>query len=474
MLGRRRLACGSVNRVRQSQRIWLTAAAFLLAAVPYSDAYAVIHKATSTATLVRAAPSGETGLVDGDTLKISFYEHLGSQASSSQPTFSNLVEHTEMSGNYVLHLDGTINVPLIGAVKAVGLTPEELEGKLKAKSHSLFKRTVTVIVRLIGREPVYVTGSVPQPGVFSYRPEMVALQAMILAGVRTAGPEGTRRLDALPEMVRLRKSAAMLPELIARRDVLVALRDANEVGPSSMLIKLVGRISAESYIGAARRLADLEVNKVKIQEAGIRHTSAAIKSERKLMELSLKDAESALHDAAARFKFVSAKRNRDIMTEDAFYQAVDGFDASRARVNRIRVSIAHLDQRILQLQQKKALTISDAAIARQRQIDNLDSSITEMVITTNSLAPVLAFTSTAFRRTEPPEVKILRQSQAGIVKINATELTVLRPGDIVEVIKEAPDSLAGTTALDRANIGDVNASPSREDLLSGVLPSVTR
>jgi protein involved in polysaccharide export with SLBB domain len=166
-----------------------------------------------------------------------------------------------MTGRYIIQLDGTIYVPFVGVVKAADLTRSALQHTLEVKSSSLFDRPVMTVVRLIERQPIYVTGAVPHPGVFDYRSGMTVLHAMILAGLRTAGPQNAERIGVLQETERLQKSDATLANLIARRDVLVALRDGRDPAPSAVLTHLVGRTAAKQWIIAASRLAELEAGK---------------------------------------------------------------------------------------------------------------------------------------------------------------------------------------------------------------------
>jgi hypothetical protein len=166
---------------------------------------------------------------------------------------------------------------------------------------------------------------------------------------------------------------------------------------------------------------------------------AVIEKQRKILTQSVQDAESALKDTAARFEFLSSTTNRRIITKSELYQAQDDLDSARIRFNEIQASLAGLEERAVKLHQESAMNLVDTKMARQRAIDDLRSAITEAAITRNILAPVIGFTSTDFTsKTAPADVKILRPSPSGMVKLGATELSPLEPGDIVEVIKPRP------------------------------------
>ncbi len=405
-------------------------------------------------------PTGETGFVNGDTLKLIFYETTGSSnESSSRPALSMLVEDAEMTGEYAVQLDGTIYVPLIGTVKAAGLTPEGLQRELGAKSAPLFSHPVKMIIKLVKREPIYVTGSVPQAGVFDYRPYMTVLHAMILAGVRTAGPHAADRMDVLQETEHLRKTDAALAGLIAKRDALVARRDGGAPTPSATLVALVGNDAAERRFAEANRVVSLEDAKQKGETAAFDEGSAAIENERKILKKSLEDAQSALEQAAKRYEFVTNNKTRGIVAQNTVDQTQVSLELSRAHLNDLLASMARLEESAITLRQRKAAEIAEAAIARQREIDNLQDFITEAAITRATLGPTLDFANATFvRGTGRPTIRILRPTAAGMTTIRATEITAVVPGDIVEVTTPAPSlssAASATEAQDKNGGSDV-------------------
>jgi len=78
--------------------------------------------------------------------------------------------------------DGNIALPLIGEVKAVGMTPTELEKELvKRYSSQLVSKEVTVTV-VSSAYTVYVTGAVLRPGKISSDHPISALEAIMEAG----------------------------------------------------------------------------------------------------------------------------------------------------------------------------------------------------------------------------------------------------------------------------------------------------
>ena len=73
--------------------------------------------------------------------------------------------------------DGTINLPLIGNIRADGLTPKELQDQVHAAYVPDYFKRLSVVVRLEERY-FFVGGEVRRPDRFPYVGEMTVLQAI--------------------------------------------------------------------------------------------------------------------------------------------------------------------------------------------------------------------------------------------------------------------------------------------------------
>jgi polysaccharide biosynthesis/export protein len=85
---------------------------------------------------------------------------------------------------------GMISFPLVGQIKAAGLTPSALESVLKARLKGKFAEAPDITVSLASvktleedlKPRVYITGEVLRPGFFVMRTKLDALQAIAMAG----------------------------------------------------------------------------------------------------------------------------------------------------------------------------------------------------------------------------------------------------------------------------------------------------
>lgn len=87
-----------------------------------------------------------------------------------------------LTGDYSVGINGDLAFPLIGAVKAQGQTPPQLQAMLTAKLGDGFLLNPRVSVEVLSYRPVYVLGEVNKPGEYDYVPGMTALAAIAKAG----------------------------------------------------------------------------------------------------------------------------------------------------------------------------------------------------------------------------------------------------------------------------------------------------
>jgi protein involved in polysaccharide export with SLBB domain len=90
-----------------------------------------------------------------------------------------------LTGEYVLDGNGVLAFPLIGNIKATGLTPAELQHAIAGKLDPDFLRNPSVSVEVSSRRPFYVVGEVQKPGSYPFVTDMSVLNAIATAGGNT-------------------------------------------------------------------------------------------------------------------------------------------------------------------------------------------------------------------------------------------------------------------------------------------------
>lgn len=101
----------------------------------------------------------------GDTVKLTVYGEDG------------------LTGSYMIDANGVITVPLIGDVKAAGLSRDDLQKDITTRlvqGEFMTKPLVTVDATAV--RPFYIVGEVKNPGSYPWQPSLDALKAIATAG----------------------------------------------------------------------------------------------------------------------------------------------------------------------------------------------------------------------------------------------------------------------------------------------------
>jgi polysaccharide export outer membrane protein len=99
----------------------------------------------------------------------------------------------DLSGKYTVETDGSFTFPLIGRIKAGGLTLRQLEAELRKKlADGYFKNPqVSVAVESYRSQRIFIVGEVRSPGTYPLTGDMTLIEAIARAGSTTpnASPE---------------------------------------------------------------------------------------------------------------------------------------------------------------------------------------------------------------------------------------------------------------------------------------------
>ncbi len=88
-----------------------------------------------------------------------------------------------LSGTFAVDESGHISMPLLGPVKAAGLTTDAVQAEVmgELRSRKLFNAP-SVVIEVATRRPVFVLGEVQKPGRYAYEPGMTVLSSVAVAG----------------------------------------------------------------------------------------------------------------------------------------------------------------------------------------------------------------------------------------------------------------------------------------------------
>ncbi|RTL53808.1 MAG: polysaccharide export protein [Bradyrhizobiaceae bacterium] len=87
-----------------------------------------------------------------------------------------------LTNTYAVDAGGAITMPLIGAVRARGLTPPEVAAVITAKLKKGYLREPYVAVEVETYRPFFILGEVTAPGQYPFVPNMTVESAIAIAG----------------------------------------------------------------------------------------------------------------------------------------------------------------------------------------------------------------------------------------------------------------------------------------------------
>lgn len=88
----------------------------------------------------------------------------------------------DLSGEFLVDGAGQIQLPLVGQVKAAGLTIHEFVDEVTTALKNGYLRNPRVSVEVLNYRPFYIMGEVNKPGEYPYENGLSALGAVALAG----------------------------------------------------------------------------------------------------------------------------------------------------------------------------------------------------------------------------------------------------------------------------------------------------
>ena len=139
-----------------------------------------------------------------------------------------------VSGEYTIQSDGTLAIPLGGAIMAADLTTEDLAEAIAEtlRTRSGMIEAPAIAIEIVTYRPFYIIGDIARPGAYPARPGLTVLQAMALAGGggerRAEGPNGLDGMreasalrDVLNQIARAQARQARLEAEVAKKETIV-------------------------------------------------------------------------------------------------------------------------------------------------------------------------------------------------------------------------------------------------------------
>jgi polysaccharide export outer membrane protein len=356
----------------------------------------------------------------------------------------NVFGHTDLSGDFLVDGAGSISLPLVGAISIGGLTVQESEQEIVRRLSNGYVRQPAVSVRINELTPIYVVGDVKTPGSYPYRYGASVLSAIALAG----GVAVTEQMqpDFLLADERLRILESTRRALIIRRARLEAQRDgAGAFEVPNLLAAQKDDNQIASDVASERELLDVQMQLLKKEVDLLRQQKPRLKAEIEAVQGQIRAESKQLELIQARVRDYRTMQGKglgiiSIAIELEREQARNEGNLSRfeAEIWRLELGLGEIDikvqdahnlftRRVMgELQDTRAkLQEIEATLPTARGIRDLKLQVTGGVAGINAERPRLS-------------IAIVRSRGNEATTLNATEATLLEPGDVVEVRKILP------------------------------------
>ena len=127
-------------------------------------------------------------VAEGDTIKLFVFEKLTSRdedwakSREAKPASGSFALRSELSGEMTVGPDGFMFLPLLGNLKAAGVTPDAVSKSVGEKFREIFGHDASVNLTIFRRKPVFVVGYVKNPGRYDFMQGMTLMHAISVAG----------------------------------------------------------------------------------------------------------------------------------------------------------------------------------------------------------------------------------------------------------------------------------------------------
>ena len=153
----------------------------------------MMHRRNALYLLLSVALAGcssEAGVVLTSGKGLASYGGPGSLRGSTGPYILGpgdrlrikVYNEPDLTGEYEVNSGGFVSLPLVGQIKASGLTTSQLERNIAARMKGKIEQQPNVNVEVAAYAPFYVFGEVKKAGEYPYRPGLTIADAVATAG----------------------------------------------------------------------------------------------------------------------------------------------------------------------------------------------------------------------------------------------------------------------------------------------------
>lgn len=404
--------------------------------------------APALSILLLAVGGGGPAVSDGLEYRLGPEDRIRLKVYEWRASRDEIFEWKALRDEFTVGPDGTLSIPLIGEVPAQGLLTSEVAKSIgdRLRSRMGLIEPPDTAVEVVLFRPFYVSGEVVKPGPYPFRPGLTVLQAAAIAGgVMRPSDAGLMRLGR--EVIAAEGDVNVLKQeldaMMARRARLQAeLADVSEISfPEELKSREAERTIAllmqqERLIFQSRNEAlKAQVNALNEFKTFLGKEAESLKAQLAMQDKQLALVSKELEGVATLVEKGYAITPRQLALERGIAQIQGDRLRLETELLRVRQEASKTDIALIELRNKRTneITLDQRETqARIEQIEQKTNTGRKLLYEAEVIAPRLLADHIRGRRLQPIYI-ISRQVDGRMVEIQASETTLVEPGDTVKV-----------------------------------------
>ena len=358
-------------------------------------------------------------------------------------------DQPQLSGEFIIDGGGGILLPLAGAVSLSGLTLAEAQQLIEERFADGVLVQPAVSVRITDYRPIFVTGNVRKPGSYPFTISQSVKAAIAAAGGEGVPIEGSiSAVGAMSDFItteqRLRQLEADQAALVMRKARLEAQRDGHDNFVTPIPVSLGSRnadfsLAYSTENDALSRLVDVyqgQLATLQTQRPRIEAQVEAVIDQIARQNERLAIVNSRLADLEGLFS--KGLLRKEVLQNQQIEKSLveGGISNLEAQVARLRQELGDVDVKLGDVKAnfiRQTLTELQDTYQRLRDVETSLGPARRLLM-------VKAQGAGSIGDDDEYTIRISRIRDGALVTFDATEETVLSPGDVIEVKPKRPVS----------------------------------
>ena len=370
------------------------------------------------------------------------------------PTKGTYDKWEALGGEFTIAQDATLSLPVIGRIAVENLDEAGLAAKIAAAlKHKIgLANAPEATVVVVKYPPIYVIGDVKTPGTYEYKAGMTALKALAVSGgeyrqsqVATAST-GTAELIA--ELQGIENTIMRSRIRIARlRAELAEAPDTSFELPADLKDKVAAPIYAQEQAIMVSRS-----NLLKRQAKSYAELRDLLQAEIDTLDKKSQSSDADVASVAKELRNIKSMVDKGIALPSKqadLERMLRSYSSARLDLStdimRARQGIAEASRSLEGLYDRQSAEVSADL---QTELANLDQLMLKREISQQHMLALLKESDS-----ESPAAMsfmISRQADGTMLKLAATDDTILQPGDVLRIVRRPADDIgdpSGTTTV---------------------------